>query len=231
METVRAINSMAAAEASGQDGSRTPGAVALRRRDDKIHVPAAKAMSLLHSNELAPSDDRATQIRLASAIDRQIAGNSAQTMPESDVTRNIMLDVLMQEAAARRIVAEGGKDPLGHLASPEANREALQPMGLLQRNGVNPGRAFNSASMDDLSSIAAGKYDRIENEHTKFAVATILRLDERQMSTKTMDVPAQPVGRAQRGLLSKPLAPPSDLTRGPRDRALLGFGQKVGAER
>lgn len=231
METVRAINSMAAAEASGMDGSRTPGAMGLRQRDDQIHVPAAKAISILEVNRLEPSEDRATQMRLASAIDRQISGNAAQTSPASDVTRNIMTDVLFQEAAARRLVAEGGKDPLGHLSSPESDRDGLKPMEILQRNGVNPGRAFNSATKEDLGAIAAGQYDRIENEHTKFAVATILRLDDNQMSTKTMDVPVQNAVPARAAPLSKPRFPAADLTRGPSTAPQLAFGRKVGAER
>ncbi len=231
METLRAINSMAAAEAAGMDGTRTPGAMALRQRDEKIHVPASKAMSLLNSNELAPSDDRATQVRLASAIDRQITGKTAQALPDSDVTRNIMLDVLVQEAAAKRLVADGGKDPLGHLEASHSRRDTLQPMAILQRNGMNPGRAFASASKDDLSAMAAGQYDKIRNEHTKFAVATILRLDNNQMSTRTMDVPAAKRAQDRAASLSKPRFPAADLTRGPSSAPQVAFGRKVGAER
>src|SRR5690606_33146803 len=100
METIRAINSMATAEAAGMDGSRSPGAVALRKRSEKIHIAVNKAIVLAQTNKLHPEEDRSTQMRLAAATDRQIAGQDADI---TAVTRGIMTDVLFQEAAARRL--------------------------------------------------------------------------------------------------------------------------------
>src|SRR3546814_1330335 len=63
METIRAINIIAAAEEAGVDGTRTPGGVALNKQSQKIHLAAVQAVIILQANGLNPDDDLATQTR------------------------------------------------------------------------------------------------------------------------------------------------------------------------
>ena len=228
METIRAITSMANAEAAGMDGTRSPGAVALRRKSEKIHIAVNKAIILISANQLTPNEDRATQIRLASAVDRQMAGNTNEAQSPTQVTRNIMFDVLIQEAAGRRIQLEGGKDPLDHLASFDSDRDNLKASSILNRNAVSPSSIFNGASPEDLRSIASGRFDHIENEHTRFAVANMLKLSQQQMATPTMEVPAHTPSRPAPDHRRYPTA---GLGAGPRPAQSPVFGRKVSAER
>src|SRR3546814_7531045 len=57
METIRAINIVAAAEEAGVDGTRTPGGVALNKQSQKIHLAAVQAVIILQANGLNPDDD------------------------------------------------------------------------------------------------------------------------------------------------------------------------------
>src|SRR3546814_10965871 len=84
METIRAINIIAAAEEAGVDGTRTPGGVALNKQSQKIHLAAVQAVIILQANGLNPDDDLATQTPPAAAVARQITGKHShqQEQPE-----------------------------------------------------------------------------------------------------------------------------------------------------
>lgn len=227
METIRAINSMASAEASGHDGTRTSGAVALRKRAPNIHIATNKSIILAQANGLNPAIDEATKIRLAAAVDRQLAGPRVEAQDPVALTRAVMADFLLQEAAARRLQLTGEHDPLDRHAAPETDRSALKAGSILQRNGVAASSAFSSASKEDLTAMASGRYDQIRADHTRFAVATMLNYEERQMAVKTQGVPNHsPEPR-------KPAReyPAAGVGIGPRRASALNFGRKVGAER
>src|SRR5690606_1244846 len=106
------------------------------------------------------------------------------------LTRAVMTDFFLQEAAARRLQLSGEDDPLDRHAAPESDRTTLKASSILQRNGIAANSAFSSASKEDLIAIAAGQYDQIHGAHTRFAVATMLKYDERQMTAKSQGVPS-----------------------------------------
>src|SRR3546814_2619142 len=98
METIRAINIIAAAEEAGVDGTRTPGGVALNKQSQKIHLAAVQAVIILQANGLNPDDDLATQTRLAAAVDRQITGKTSEHQDEPTVARSILNDFYLQRS-------------------------------------------------------------------------------------------------------------------------------------
>lgn len=228
MDTLRAISSMASAEAAGIDGTRTPAAAALRKQFQHLDIAVNKAIALTEANHLDPSKDQATQRRLAAAVDRQITGGASADQDVNAVTSRIMWDLMLQEAAARRLELEGESDPLAHLSTVDSSREDLQAADILSRNRISAGLALNSASKDDLSSIAAGRYDRIESDHARQSIGMMLSLSEKQMATPTRaispDMPQRPIGNYQN-------FPVSGLGIRPASVRPPVFGNKIGAER
>src|SRR3546814_17487280 len=107
METIRAINIIAAAEEAGVDGTRTPGGVALNKQSQKIHLAAVQAVIILQTHGLNPDDDLATQTRLAAAVDRQLTGQTSEHQAEPTVAPSLFNDVYLQKSEERR-VGKGG---------------------------------------------------------------------------------------------------------------------------
>src|SRR3546814_5711422 len=134
METIRAINIIAASEEAVVDGTRTPGGVALNKQSQKIHLAAVQAVIILQANGLNPDDDLATQTRLAAAVDRQITGKTSEHQDEPTVASSILNDFYLQEAAAARLKMAGEQDPLAYVAQPEPKRAPDVPLDLLERN-------------------------------------------------------------------------------------------------
>lgn len=226
METVRAILQMASAEAQGGHGDRTAGAAHFNRMSPGLHLVALQAIRVLHVNEMQPDIDHATASRLASAIERQSV--NAPAGPDDGVARNILCDFLMQEAAAARLIGSGAPEPLEHHADPDSNRANLRPADALKRNGINPHITFDRATVSDLQAIAGGRYDMIQNDHTRFAVSTQLKMNANAM--------AMPTGHFHRPKLiatAKKPYPSFGLARGPKQQEAppqVLFGKKV-AER
>src|SRR5690606_37876692 len=107
------------------------------------------------ANGLHPAIDQATKIRLAAAVDRQLADRHVETRDSVALTRAVMTDFFLQEAAARRLQLSGEDDPLDRHAAPESDRTTLKASSILQRNGIAANSAFSSASKEDLIAIAA----------------------------------------------------------------------------
>jgi hypothetical protein len=137
-----------------------------------------------------------------------------------------MKDFMLQEAAAARLTASGRTDPLAHVSDPESRRDALDAASTLKRTGVSAHPIFDRASDADMSAIASGRYDRIEAEHTRFAVSAQLRMSARAMATPGAEIPAAKIeGRG-------PPYPSSGASKGPeRVEIPIGFGRKGAAER
>jgi hypothetical protein len=190
METVRAISNMARAEAEGMDGARTPGGLALKRQVDGMHAVATRAITMVNANGLNPDRDQATQIRLAAAVDRQMTGRTSERHTTGAATRAVMNDFYLQEAAARILEQQGARDPLAHLASKESTSRADgHSLEILSRNGVEAGKVLRTASRHDIGAIASGRFDKVQSEHTRFAVSTVLGQSDEQMRTPTARVP------------------------------------------
>lgn len=192
METIRAINIIAKAEAVGVDGARTPGGASLHKRSKTMNDAVASAVILVRANEMQPEHDHATQIRLAAAVDRQIAGHTSEDKFTMSVTRAILNDFYLQEAAALRLAMAGERDPLAHLADPASQRSNDATLDILERNNIRADVILKTASKDDMIAIAGGRFDQIASEHTRFAVGTILRHAEHQMSAPTAAIPMAP---------------------------------------
>lgn len=226
METLRAIDNIARAEAAGLDGARTPGGMALRRNADRMNDVAGQAVLLVSANGLNPDQDKATQIRLAAAVDRQITSRASEVLPANEVTRAVMNDFYLQEAAARRMVQFHDKDPLDHLSIPSSARHKDEAIEILGRNGINSQKLLRTASKEDLASIASGKYDQIKSEHTRFGISTVLNLSDGQMKTPTARIPEAREPTPRSAAFSAP-----SLALGRAPTPSIGFGRKVSAER
>src|SRR3546814_771717 len=192
METIRAINIIAAAEEAGVDGTRTPGGVALNKQSQKIHLAAVQAVIILQANGLNPDDDLATQTRLAAAVDRQITGKTSEHQDEPTVARSILNDFYLQEAAAARLKMAGEQDPLAYVANPDTRRDLDVTFDILERNRIKADAILKTASKNDMVAIASGRFDQVHSEHTRFAVGTILRHTQEQMATPTAAMPNKP---------------------------------------
>jgi hypothetical protein len=192
METIRAINIIAAAEEAGVDGTRTPGGAALHKQSQKIHLATVQAVIILQANGLNPDDDLATQTRLAAAVDRQITGKTSELQDEPTVARSILNDFYLQEAAASRLKMAGDQDPLAYVANPETRRDLDVTFDILERNRIKADAILKTASKSDMIAIASGRFDHVHSEHTRFAVGTILRHSEEQMATPTAAIPQKP---------------------------------------
>lgn len=225
MDTLRAVNSMANAETSGLDGTRSPGGAELNRRASGLAVSVNKAIVLAIANGLNPDEDRATQTRLANAIDRQVTGADGP-MHDVEITRRVMNDMLFQEAAARQLEAAGERDPLSSIASPHSNRENGQAFEILSRNGIAAATILRSASKQDLEAIAGGRFDKIETERARFAVGAVLGLSEQQMNTPTHNTSRD----APRRVVDFSQFPATGLGAGPITNPTVSFGRK-GVER
>lgn len=228
METIQAINNMANAEASGVDSARTPGGAALHKKAGNIHLAVANAVIIASANGLQPDTDLATQTRLAAAVDRQIAKQSTGAPDASSITRHILNDFYLQEAAAARLTMAGERDPLAHVADRDSNRRMDQTLDILERNNIRADVILKTASKEDMSAIASGSFDKIESEHTRFAVGTILRHSEAQMSTPTASLPVQPRAAAE----AKPY-PAHGIGSDARMNMIrpVNFGKRVSMER
>lgn len=226
MDTIRAIASMARAEAAGLDGYRSPGAGTLNKSTPQMHIAANKAIIIAMANGLGPDRDEATQWRLASAVERQAVAPNHPIEPTA-VARSILQDVMVQEVAREILVATGQKDPLSHLAHQTSNRERLNPEAILARQGLKPIKALSGASQGDLRAIAAGQYDRLTSDHTRFAVSSILSLTDQQMKVTSRDPEAY---ERTAHLKSYKEFPAMGLGNGPTKHSAPIFGRK-GLER
>lgn len=226
MDTVRAIDNIARAEAEGMDGARTPGGMHLRRESDGLHEVATRTVMILSANQLQPEADRATQIRLAAALERQITAKSSEHLTAPAVARSVLNDFYMQEAAATRMASFHGRDPLSHVANPASARSEDEPGRILARNGIQSAKILRTASKEDLAAIAGGRFDQIQSEHTRFGVSTVLGLSDTQMRTPTPRAPEvrEPAPQA-RPFMAMPTA------KGRPAISPASFGRKVSAER
>lgn len=184
MDTIRAIARMASEHADRLDPVRAEQTArlpqALRRElaarssaipDPTLREHVSRAIAVLHDLHMRPADDRATQIRLASAVDRAASCDR----PGADVAPSIMRDYLLQEAAAARLAASGGRDPLSSVSDPSSARTALDAASRLRdMAGVQAHAIFDRASPSDMVAIASGRYDAISGGNTAFAVSTQL---------------------------------------------------------
>lgn len=217
MDSIRAVADLATADERGK-----PEAAAMNSPDHSmspVSDVALEAVRLLDRAGLRPADDRATQTRLANALVRSISSQSGE-QDRSRILGSVMNDVLMQEAAAARLVSAGGRDPLDAISDPASARDALNAASILKRSGVNAHALLDRADAADTIAIASGRYDSIASEHTRFAVSSQLRLDARAMSTPTV----------------VPVRAPTSFSKGPADVApepamTMPFGRRGVAER
>ncbi len=194
MDTIRAVAHMASEHADRNDpvrvseNARLPEAVRKRLSDRstaigdaRIAVPAGHAISALHDMGMRPADDRATQIRLAAAIDR----TAAMQPPPRDMVTSIMRDYMLQEAAAARMAGTGSLDPLAAVSDPASSRSSLDAASRLkQMSGIQAHLIFDRASLPDMVAIASGRFDAITGGNTAFAVSSQLRLSADAIMTQ-----------------------------------------------
>jgi hypothetical protein len=215
MDSIKAVAELATAEERGAPDKASMTAPG----HDMAPVSdiALDAIRLLDKAGLRPADDRATQTRLANALTRSIA-STAEQPDRVQALSSIMNDVLLQEAAAARLVAAGRRDPLDAVSDPASNRGALNAASMLKRSNVNAHALLDRADVADTTAIATGRYDAIQSEHTRFAVSSQLRLDARAMSTPTVI----------------PIRAPTSIAKGPADvgqTMAVAFGRRNVAER
>ncbi|QAY80128.1 hypothetical protein [Sphingosinicella sp. BN140058] len=213
------------------DGARCPGAAALHKRSDKMGHAAAHAIILASANGLNPESDRATQIRLSAAIDRQVAGRASTQSTAGPVARAIIADLYLQEAAAQRLEFLGSQDPLRHVSNPASARDSGSHRAheILNRNSISPQQVFEGATVDDLQAIAAGRYHQIKADRTRHAVASVLHLSEAQVKLPTMRVP--PIETGTQAPVAAPSFPSATFSSGPRvQQPVAAFGRR-GLER
>ena len=222
MDTIRAVSQMAIEEVDHAAGARTAGAAHLDRVSPGLAEPVLEAIQVTAMQRMQPDADRATQTRLASAVERHAATREpgAERRASFDA---IMKDYLLQEAAGARLEAHGLVDPLERHADRDTARSSLRAAETLKRHGVSAHAIFDRASHEDMQAIASGSYDRIAQEHTRFAVSSQLRLTPRAMATPA----AQPV------IASPRTYPAAGATKGPMPihQHAVGFGRKGVAER
>lgn len=193
MDTIRAVAHMASEHADRRnpvriaENARLSGTMrqTLEARagaigDERLIAPVNQAIDTLHDMGMRPADDRATQFRLAAAIDRAAAAG-----PELvDVAPAIMRDYMLQEAAAARLSATGSMDPLAAISDPASARAGLDAANRLREmSGIHAHAIFDRASPNDMSAIAAGRYDMISGGNTAFAVSTQLRMSAETLMT------------------------------------------------
>jgi len=204
MDTIRAVAHMASEHADRNDPIRISENARLSKAmretlsarsnaigDERLVGPVNQAVAALHDMGMRPADDRATQMRLASAVDRATAAGPDLV----DVGPSIMRDYMLQEAAAARLAGTGSIDPLATLSDPSSSRATLEAASRLKEmSGIHAHAIFDRASPNDLSAIAAGRYDMIVGGNTAFAVSTQLR-----MSAETLMTPGAPPERRGSG--------------------------------
>ena len=157
-----------------------------RLRSKGVGQAALEAVRHLSEAGLRPSDDRATQIRLSNALLRAETAPPPVDGDRSAATASVMRDVMLQEAAAARLAAAGKHDPLAAVTDPASARGSLNAASMLKRSGVGAHPILDRATDHDAAAIAGGRFDRIEGEHTRFAVSSQLRLDSRAMAVQTI---------------------------------------------
>lgn len=215
MDSIKAVAELATAEERGAPGMAS---MTIQGHDmAPVSDLALDAIRLLDKAGLRPADDRATQTRLANALTRSI-GSASEQPDRVQALSSIMNDVLMQEAAAARLVAAGRRDPLDAVSDPASDRGGLNAASILKRSNVNAHALLDRADIADMTAIAAGRYDVIRSEHTRFAVSSQLRLDARAMSTPTVI----------------PIRAPTSIAKGPSDVGqplAVAFGRRNAAER
>jgi hypothetical protein len=194
MDTIRAVAHMASEHADRNDpvrkaenarlSSATRQSMAARSTaigDERLIGPVNQVLAELHDMGMRPADDRATQLRVASAVDRAVAAG-----PEvADVAPAIMRDYMLQEAAAARLAGTGSMDPLAAISDPASARAGLDAASRLREMaGIHAHAIFDRASPNDMSAIAAGRYDMVAGGNTAFAIATQLRMSAETLMTR-----------------------------------------------
>lgn len=199
MDTIRAVALMASEHADRLDpvriaeNARLPNETreTLRSRssaigDPRLIMPVNHAVAALHDMGMRPADDRATQVRLASAIDRVVTSGPVT----DDLAPVIMRDYMLQEAAAARLAGTGSLDPLAAISDPSSARSELDAASRLRdMAGIHAHAIFDRASPADMAAIASGRYDMITGGNTAFAVATQLRISAEALMTR--EAPAE----------------------------------------
>lgn len=208
MDTIDAVSRMAAAHDAGLDQSRTPAAMELNRRAPGLAAVASRLIETAHANGLQPAIDGATQVRMASAIER--VGARARTHPIDALqsTRAAHLDFMLQEAAAARMPEKGGVDPLKPMADAQSSRGSLRAAAILKdRHGIDAHAIFDRADIRDMHAIASGRFADIMGETTSFAISKGLALDPRSMAATIDGMPSRNdmVGYPTRGLAKGPV--------------------------
>ena len=194
------MNHIEAIENIANQGSQ--GKVHFARVDPHFPKAVSDAILVVDQNAFNPSNDKATQTRLAAAIGRELATGKPAHEGHLDQTKAILVDMMIQEAAAAKLRSMGEKDPLQDLSnSPwRDDNEFNSPRQLLKRNGLDPSTIIDSANVPDLQSIASGRYENIKNPYTTFAISTQAGIDSVAMKTPTMraaGMESEPIDRSR----------------------------------
>jgi len=222
MDTIDAVSLMAAANDAGLDQSRTPAAGELNRRAPGLAAVTARLVETAEANGLQPAVDGATQVRIASAIERVAARATNHPIDPLQGTRAAHLDFMLQEAAAARMQEKGGADPLAPLVDVQSSRAGLRAARILKdRHGVDAHAIFDRADLRDMQAIASGRFADIRGEITSFAISKHLSLDPASMAATIAGAPSRTDMSGY---------PASGVAKGPSQAPVQNFGVK-GAER
>lgn len=222
MNSLSAVTRMAAAHDARLDIARTAAGADLNRIQPGLANVAARLIETADANGLQPGQDSATQIRIASAIDRVAVRAQSHGLDPIQSTRTAHLDFMIQEAASARMPDKGALDPLQPHKHPLSSRSTLRAAKILKdRHGIDAHAIFDRASQEDMQAIASGQFSKISAEITSYAISKSLAFDPKTMATKVAD---SPLRADMRGY------PASGVARGPRQLIQQPFGRK-GAER
>lgn len=194
MDTVRAIAQMASAREEGLDPERIAAATHLNRISPQLHVHVNGAIAEAERIGLRPAADGATQMRLATAVERHAAGGEERRGGHS-----ISMDLLLQEAASARLTLLGRADPYADLQDSDTQRPPRGISDALKASGINAAVILDRASIDDISHMAAGRYDLVRAGHTRFAIGTQLQIAEKALSHASSASPLRVAVAAMRG--------------------------------
>lgn len=222
MDTIDAVSLMAAANEAGLDQSRTPAAGELNRRANGLAAVTSRLIETAAANGLQPAIDGATQIRIASAIERVATRAQHHPIDALQSTRAAHLDFMLQEAAGARMSEKGGADPLLALSDLHSSRAGLKAASILKdRHGLDAHALFDRADLRDMQAIASGRFADIRGEITSFAVSKNLALDPVSMAATIAGAPSK---------ADMSEYPTGGVAKGPAQPIVQGFGRK-GAER
>lgn len=222
MDTIDAVSLMAAANDAGLDQSRTPAAGDLNRRAPGLAAVTARLIETAEANGLQPAIDGATQVRIASAIERVAARAVNHPIDPLQGTRAAHLDFMLQEAAAARMPQKGGIDPLAPMVDVQSSRTTLRAAHVLkERHGVDAHAIFDRADLRDMQAIASGRFADIRGEITSFAISKHLSLDPGSMAATIVGSPSR---------IDMNAYPGKGAAKGPVHQIMRPFGTK-GAER